>query len=216
MVVKEVDLKFDRSKGYIAVFVFSIFIFLFLGIFIGLKDAYPACFLFFLFLLVAGGRTARSIARRLDGDPMTSFPQMYGKLFAHPPIQIDYRFDTDYYLTAICYDGEFLYIIEKNRMVTLKWTDVRKWEWTIITPQKQVTTGSTPGLAVQGMMNDAIANAVPALRAIKDSGIRLSVKDISRPQWFFNTGNKREAEVLCRKWAEIFEQFTDGTIKIAH
>jgi hypothetical protein len=216
MVIREVNLRFDRSKGYIAVFVCSVVIFLFLGLVIGLKDSYPACLLFFLFLLVAGGRIARSIARRIDGDPVTSFPQMYGELFARPPVQINYRFDTEYYLTAICYDGEFLYIIEKNRMVTLKWSDVRQWEWVIVTPQKQTTMGSTPGLAVQGMMNDAIANAAPALKAVKDSGIRLSVKDINDPQWFFNTGNKSEAEAVCRKWAEIFQQFTDGAIKIAH
>lgn len=140
---------------------------------------------------------------------------MYGELFAHTPIQINYQLDLDGYLTAICYDGQFLYIIEKNRMVTLKWSDVRQWEWAIITPQKQTTTGGTPSVAFQGFVNDAFANVAPALKAIKNSGIRLTIKNLDHPQWFYNTGRKKDAEAVCLKWEEIFHQFNDGTLTIA-
>jgi signal transduction histidine kinase len=215
MTVRDVNLKFNTTKGYIAVFGGAVFIVLFLSLILGLREALPIGFFLLLFLMLAGEWLAIRIARHIEGDLLIAFPKMYGDLFTHHPVQINYQLDLDGYLTAICYDGTFLYIIEKNRMVTLKWSDVRQWEWAIITPQKQITTGNTPGTAFQGFVNDSFANVAPTVKAIKNSGIRLTIKNLNHPQWFYNTGRKKDAEAVCRRWEEIFHQFDDGTLTIA-
>ncbi|MFT8780846.1 hypothetical protein [Acetobacter orientalis] len=215
MLIRDVDLKFYTAKGYLAVaggFVAIVLLTCLLG---GLSNGGPVGVILGIFCVGGGGWLARKIARAISGDPLVSFPKMYREIFAHPPIQINYRLDVDDYLTAICYDGEFLYIIEKNKMVSLKWSDVRQWEWAIITPQKQITTGGSPGQAFQGFVNDSFANLAPTLKAMKNSGIRLTVKNLDHPQWFYNTGKDKNAEAVCRKWEEIFQQFNDGTLAIA-
>ncbi|MFT8371705.1 MAG: hypothetical protein ABF641_11760 [Acetobacter sp.] len=212
MLTRDVNLKFDTTNGYLALSGVLIALFLLTSLLIGIGQA---CLLFFLpsfFFIFLVPWIAARIAKHIDGDILLSFPKMYKELFAHTPIQIDYRLDLYNYLTAICYDGEFLYIIEKNKMVSLKWSDVRQWDWAIITPQKQTTTGGSPGQAFQGFVNDSFANLAPALKAMQNSGIRLTVKNLDHPQWFYNTGSKKDAEVVCRKWEEIFHQFDDGVI----
>ncbi|GBQ31315.1 hypothetical protein AA12717_3724 [Gluconacetobacter sacchari DSM 12717] len=216
MNIRDVSLHFDRMTGvmmaYIGTFAICVIVCAVMGEY-SLLLGYFLVTCLTLFQIQAW--LGKLIARRMFGDPMAAFPKMYGELFAHPPVQIDYRLDFDNYLTAICYDGEFLYIVDKNKMVTLKWSDVRSWSWEIIDPAVQVTTANTPGLAVQGAVNDAWANLGPRVNAIKSSGIRLTVKDVNHPQWFYNTGKDKKAEAVCRKWEEIFRQFSDGSLKIA-
>lgn len=215
MLIRDVNLKFDTTKGYMVISGVLIAFFLLISLLIGMGQA---CLLFFLlsFFIALSMRWATAkITKCLDGDILIQFPKMYKELFAHTPIQINYRLDLDGYLTALCYDGEFLYIIEKNKMASLRWSDVRQWNWELITPQRQTTIGSTPGRALQGFVNDSLANAAPAYKALKDSGIRLTVKNLDHPQWFYNTGKEKNAEAVCRKWEEIFQQFNDGTLAIA-
>ncbi|MFH7811308.1 MULTISPECIES: hypothetical protein [Acetobacter] len=156
------------------------------------------------------------LSRIIHGNPLTKFRAMYGDLFAHTPIKIDADLDADNYVNAICYDGEFLYVLQKNKMVTLKWSDVRRWEWSVYDPAKQTTSGFTPGVALQGMIQDTAANLSNAAKTAKENGISLAVKSLDHPVWFFCTGLGKPSISTCQKWEEIFRQFDDGTLAIAH
>lgn len=238
MVIRNVDLRLSNKPGYIVLLCFFLvgtfiscmmwppaiddryghqplanvalgfFLYLFFGVVLyGLLNVIT--FLLPHFLIVQG------VSRMIEGSPLVKFRGMYGELFAHMPVQIDCCMDKDNYVNAICYDGEFLYVIEKNKMAALKWSDVRSWSWSVRQPDKQITTGSSPGIILNGMMQDGYANLATTARASKDSGFSITAKSLDHPHWFYNTGCVKGAEDTCRKWEEIFSRFNDGSLKIA-
>ncbi|TWB05636.1 hypothetical protein [Gluconacetobacter diazotrophicus] len=230
MIIKDVDLHFGNKSAYISL----LFIFFAVSFIAGfsIKSSPDTGFIenweFCLFsgVVIYGvlnicsftmihGLIIMFLSRIIHGDPIIKFRAMYGDLFAHTPINIDSVVGVDNYVNAICYDGEFLYVIQKNKMVTLKWSDVRRWEWSVYDPAKQTTTGFTPGAALQGMVQDAAANLSHAVKTATENGISLTVKSLDYPVWFFCAGLGKQPLSTCQKWEEIFRQFDDGTLAIA-
>lgn len=230
MVIKDVDLHLSKKSAYIFLGLFFLVASFIVGVFFA-TDGSNSFIVRWMGCLVMGvmiygilnvftltilhGLIVHFLSRLIQGNPLTKFRSMYGDLFAHVPINIDSDLDADNYVNAICYDGEFLYVIQKNKMATLKWSDVRRWEWSVYDPAKQTTTGSTPGMALQGMAQDAVANFFNAAKTAKENGISLAVKSLDHPIWFFCTGLGKPSLATCQKWEEIFRQFDDGALTIA-
>ena len=230
MIIKDVDLHFGKKSAYISLVIIFFAVSFIAGFSVessrnsGFIENWGFCL--FSGVVIYGVINLFSFAmphflivhflsRLIHGDPLIKFRAMYGDLFTHTPINIDSVLGVGNYVNAICYDGEFLYVIQKNKMVTLKWSDVRRWEWSVYDPAKQTTTGFTPGAALQGMIQDTAANLSNAAKTAAENGISLTVKSLDYPVWFFCTGLGKQPLSTCQKWEEIFRQFDDGTLAIA-
>lgn len=229
MIIKDVDLHLSKKSGYLFLGLFFLIASFISGLFVKESDlSFIGNWGFFLFsgVVIYGVINLFSFAmphflivhflsRLIQGDPLIKLQAMYGDLFVHTPVSIDSVLGVGNYVNAICYDGEFLYIIQKNKMVTLKWSDVRRWEWSVYDPAKQTTTGFTPGAALQGMIQDTAANLSNAAKTAAENGISLTVKSLDYPVWFFCAGLGKQPLSTYQKWEEIFRQFDDGTLAIA-
>lgn len=109
----------------------------------------------------------------------------------------------DAWPTGVAWDGEFLYVLDRGMGARIPLSMVREWRWAAD------QAGTTGWFAVGNRMDAVLAeqqalaqDARNAARVAAGNGLFLTVRDIDRPVWQFQTSD----ESVLRRWAEILAQ----------
>jgi hypothetical protein len=109
-------------------------------------------------------------------------------------------------LSGIAYKGGYFYLMSMGSATKVQFDKIRDYSWSIDGVTNHTIVGA--GLLYGSALVEQSLNEASAIQAYKNSGLSVSVKDVSHPTWFIMTDNKS----LCEKWAEIFKQVEAGTM----
>lgn len=104
-------------------------------------------------------------------------------------------------IDGIAIIGSTLYMVEKGVAVTIPWSAIRSWTWSIEGYSEVKIYGGQPGTNHSASMDNARAEA----EARKASGIFITVADVGKPVWQFTTTDK----TVCERWMEILRQVNE-------
>lgn len=105
--------------------------------------------------------------------------------------------------TGIAWDGQFLYVLDKGVGARIPLSAVREWRWSANragTSGWFAVGGAAQAMHAQNVALDADARNRQLVNA--GNGLFLSVRDVDKPTWQFQTSD----ETALRKWAEILNQ----------
>ena len=162
------------------------------------------------FILWAGGLhliIARSAEKKLASKLKTEAETALAA-FARKPLQA-----ADYSValarpgmlagSAIAWDGEALYIMDRGEAARIPLPLVREWRWEVTGAE----TLQTFGRVGAGMKLDVMeANMNASAAAYGTSGMFVTVADVGKPVWQFSTMEKGVLE----RWSEVLRQVTDA------
>lgn len=105
--------------------------------------------------------------------------------------------------TGVAWDGQFIYVLNRGVGARIPLPMVREWRWA-------AGQAGTTGWFAVGNQLDVLQARQQALdhdarnrwRVEAGNGLFLSVRDIDRPTWQFQSSDER----TLRRWAEILEQ----------
>lgn len=113
----------------------------------------------------------------------------------------------DCWATGVAWDGEFLYVLDRGMGARIPPALVREWRWTAN------QAGTTGWFATGNHLDIAMAKQEAlaqddrnAARVAAGNGLFLSVRDLDRPTWQFQTSD----EPTLRRWAEVLNQVFEG------
>lgn len=113
----------------------------------------------------------------------------------------------DCWPTGVAWDGQFLYVLDHGTGARIPLSMVREWRWT-------ANRAGTTGWAAAGNQVDvalareqaAVQDVANRWRAEAGNGLFLSVRDVDRPTWQFQTSD----EGVLRRWEELLRQAFEG------
>lgn len=106
--------------------------------------------------------------------------------------------------TGMGWDGQFLYVLDKGVGARIPLSMVREWRWTADRADSAAVVGSAGniGQTLEAQMQMRDVNARNHQRVKAGNGLFVSVRDVDRPTWHFQTSD----EPTLRRWGEILNQ----------
>jgi hypothetical protein len=183
------------------------------GVFVGLV---AGAFLGPVIAMACASGGNRSKIEELVADFKSDFEKITGTKLVYSDVGVAWH-GTTIKPSAIGFDGERVYIVQRGMLKTLTRDDIRSWQWRIEHGNFQPTVSTvyvnTITHDVFHHRGDPIGDMVGAVQAgvaaRENSGLYVKCRDIENPTWHFTTSNQK----ILEKWAEILQQFTHGEMQ---
>lgn len=108
---------------------------------------------------------------------------------------------------GLAYKDKVLHVMTRGKVFRIPYSQVRKWEWKIQTPETVEIYGSgLQAASAQASANQS--NVSAAVRAFMQSGFFIQIADENNPVLQFHSSD----EAVLRRWHEIFNQINEGNI----
>jgi hypothetical protein len=167
-------------------------------------------------MCASGGN--RSKMEALVTDFRADFEKIAGAKMVYSDVGVAWH-GTTIKPSAIGFDGEKVYIVQKGMLKTLTRDDIRSWQWRIERGNFEPTVSTVYVNTVTNdvfhhrgdPIGDVIGSAQARAVARENSGLFVKCRDIENPTWKFTSSNQK----ILEKWAEILHQFTHGEMQQA-
>lgn len=155
--------------------------------------------------LIAAALKGKRITKEYAATARTKLVDFVGK----EPEYIDTGFSLvgkeKYSGTGIAYSDGRIFILDSGLAAELPWSCIRSWTWSVAGLNKVFTVGRSDFAT---NLDVGIQNAQATGDQLRSSGFSITVQDINKPEWCFQTVD----EAACKRWNEIVTQMNEGLL----